>query len=243
MKDLSLNEIVTRYPGSRFVFEEFRFDYCCGGKQQLSHICEKRNINPETVIEAINKRATLKEDVIDFSNWPLDLLIDYIEKKHHRYVNDNLGHILEKLERLVARHGMENPYLLELQELFNQLAINLSAHMKKEELILFPYIRNLINTVRNSGEWQMPGFATVQNPILMMENEHQAEGERLARIAALTNNYTPPPQACATWQYSYEKLAEFEKDLHMHIHLENNLLFPEAIKLEASLREQVSTLA
>lgn len=242
MKELALNEIVKQYPGSRFVFEEFHFDYCCGGKQQLGQVCEKRNINVEDVITAIHKRSTQKEDIINFDEWPLDLLIDYIEKKHHRYVNDNLDHIQEKLDRLVYRHGDENPFLLQLNETFLLVARNLSMHMKKEELILFPFIRNLVNAQRNGTTLTEAGFGSVRNPIMMMEDEHQHEGDRLHIIAEMTNQFNPPPQACATWQYAYEKLAEFEKDLHMHIHLENNILFPKAIKLEEILQENVSSV-
>lgn len=242
MKDLSLNEIVSRYPVSRHVFEQFRFDYCCGGKQTLEHACSKRSIPFEDVVKAIEQRAAYKDDVIDFSQWPLDLLIDYIEKKHHRYVVESAQLLHEKFERLVARHGYENPYLLDLKEMFEQAAQNLGHHMYKEEHILFPYIRNLVSAERGDAVYQTPGFGSVENPIAMMEQEHSTEGERFEKMAELTDLYTPPPHACATWQFTYEKLAEFEKDLHRHIHLENNLLFPKAILLENKLREAEATL-
>lgn len=236
MKDLSLNEIVNQYPGSRHVFETFRFDYCCGGKQTLEHACSKRSIPVEEVVAAIAKRADQKDDIIDFTHWPLDLLIDYIEKKHHRYVVENLELITQKIERLIHRHGPENPYLLDLQRMFHETAVNLSQHMKKEELILFPHIRKLVACEMNLMPYEPAGFGSVENPIAIMETEHSSEGERFESIAELTNNYTPPAHACATWQFTYEKLSEFEKDLHRHIHLENNLLFPHAILLEAQLK-------
>lgn len=236
MKDLALKEIIMQYPGSKHVFEAHHLDYCCGGKQTLAQACAKRGLVPETLVQEIQNRAQQKEEVIDFNQWSPDLLADYIEKKHHRYVEDTLPHIIEKLERLVHRHGDANPVLMDIQSLFVTIATHLSAHMKKEELVIFPFIRKAVKAMR--GQATEMSMGAISTPIQMMENEHEAEGLRLSKIAALTHYYTPPAEACATWQYTYEKLAEFEKDLHMHIHLENNILFPKALTLEKELFPQ-----
>lgn len=232
IEQLSLNEIVLRYPGSRSVFETFHLDYCCGGKQTLEHACKKKNIAIADIEAALEKQANQKEDVIRFEDWPLDLLIDYIEKKHHRYTEETLALLNLKLERLVARHGAENPYLMELEETFHQIAGNLAMHMKKEELMLFPMIRKMVNAKMHGSAPVEPGGVSIKNAIMQMEHEHEAEGQRLTKIAELTNNFTPPSHACSTWQFTYEKLAEFEKDLHRHIFLENGILFPAAASLE-----------
>ncbi len=240
IQHLSLNEIVLRYPGSRMVFETFHLDYCCGGKQTLEHACQKKNIAVADIVTALDKESNKRDDEIRFEDWPLDLLIDYIEKKHHRYTESTLALITQKFERLVHRHGPENPYLMELSDIFQQIAGNLAMHMKKEELVLFPAVRNLLKA-------QLTGIpssntVSIKNAISQMEHEHEEEGQRLTRIAELTNHFTPPEQACSTWQFTYEKLAEFEKDLHRHIFLENGILFPAAIQMEEAQAQPQSCM-
>lgn len=231
IQNLTLNEIVLRYPGSRMVFETFHLDYCCGGKQTLEHACQKKNIAVADIEKAIEKEANKRDDEIRFEDWPLDLLVDYIEKKHHRYTVDTLGLLAQKLERLVQRHGEENPYLMELQEVFLQMAGNLSMHMKKEEMMLFPAVRNILKAKMSGAIWESP--VSLASAVAQMEHEHEEEGIRLTKMAEITNQFTPPEHACATWQFTYDKLAEFEKDLHRHIFLENGILFPAAIQMES----------
>ena len=165
---------------------------------------------------------------ITFSDWPLDLLIDYIEKKHHRYINQKTPVILTYLKKVTSVHGIAHPELLEIYELFTASAQNLAAHMKKEELILFPYIKKL----ENSETPITAHFGSVENPIAMMKEEHNDEGERFSRISELSNAYQLPPDACPTYNVTFQLLKEFESDLHQHIHLENNILFPAAILAE-----------
>lgn len=232
ISQLSLNEIVLRYPGSRSVFETFHLDYCCGGKQTLDHACSKRNIAINDIVTALEKQANQKDDEIHFEQWPLDLLIDYIEKKHHRYTEQTLALLIQKLERLVHRHGPENPFLMELHDTFVQMAGNLAMHMKKEELVLFPAVRKLVNAQLQGSYTAEAGAISIRGAMAQMEHEHEEEGQRLSKIAELTDHFTPPSHACSTWQFTYEKLAEFEKDLHRHIFLENGILFPAAATLE-----------
>ena len=171
-------------------------------------------------------------ETIDYKSWPLDLLAEYIEKKHHRYVEEKTPILRQFLDKLCKVHGERHPELFKINELFTASSGELASHMKKEELILFPFIKKMVKAKLENSAVQSPQFGTVENPIAMMMEEHDNEGSRFREIDALTNNYTPPADACNTYKVTYAMLQEFEKDLHLHIHLENNILFPEAIKLE-----------
>jgi regulator of cell morphogenesis and NO signaling len=176
--------------------------------------------------------ATKNDSGIDFNSWPLDLLVDYIEKTHHRYVEEKTPILLQFLDKLASVHGSNHPELLQIHELFQGCAGELAQHMKKEELILFPYIKKMMGATISHESVQPPHFGTVNNPITMMMEEHDNEGERFRTIALLTNNYAPPEDACNTYRVAFAMLEEFEQDLHKHIHLESNILFPKTKALE-----------
>ncbi|MCB0443168.1 MAG: hemerythrin domain-containing protein, partial [Flavobacterium sp.] len=158
----------------------------------------------------------------------------YIEKKHHRYVEEKTPVLLAFLDKLTKVHGTKHPELFEINNLFYQGAGELAQHMKKEELILFPFIQKMVKAQKENQSIQEPHFGTVENPIAMMQDEHTVEGERFATIATLTDGFTPPEDACSTYRVAFQMLKEFEQDLHKHIHLENNILFPKAIELQAN---------
>jgi len=190
-------------------------------------------------LDQLNTVLATKNDAgIDFKSWPLDLLADYIEKTHHRYVEEKIPVLLQFLDKLNKVHGERHPELFEINELFKGCAGELTQHMKKEELILFPFIKNMVKASINHQFIQEPSFGTVENPIAMMMEEHDAEGERFRKIVLLTNNYTVPSDACSTYRVTFAMLQEFEQDLHKHIHLENNILFPKAMALEKTFSEQ-----
>jgi len=164
----------------------------------------------------------------------LNELCDYIEKRHHTYVVENIPFLQEKLQKLCHVHGENHPELFEIKELFDGASENLSAHMKKEELILFPYIRKMVKYNKEALDGKdEPGKA--KETIKTMHDEHTTEGERFEKISNLTSSYTCPPDGCGTFQVTYQTLKEFENDLHRHIHLENNILFKKALELEAEL--------
>jgi regulator of cell morphogenesis and NO signaling len=167
---------------------------------------------------------TKSEATTDYQSWPLDLLADYIEKKHHRYVQDKTLEIQPYLDKICRVHGEHHPELFEIKNEFNASAGELAAHMKKEELILFPFIRKMVKAKQENSNVEAAHFGTVKNPIQMMMDEHTVEGNRFRRIEELSNNYTPPQDACNTYRVSFALLKEFEQDLHLHIHLENNIL-------------------
>lgn len=228
----SVGELVANDYRTAEVFTKHNIDFCCKGGQTLEAVCEKKKIDLNVLLKELDA-ATSKDSyqIINFKEWPIDLLVDFIEKQHHRYVEQKTPVLQAYLHKIVSVHGSNHPELYEINELFNESAKNLAAHMKKEELILFPYIRKI-----ESSETPVAAhFGSVGNPIAMMKTEHEDEGERFSRISELSNNYTPPLDACSTYKVTFLMLQEFENDLHHHIHLENNILFPAAVAKEQSI--------
>ncbi|WP_431244797.1 iron-sulfur cluster repair di-iron protein [Flavobacterium sp. P21] len=220
------------------VFSKYNIDFCCKGNRTVTEVCEKQNINADALLEnVLQVLQSENQGNIDFNSWPLDLLADYIEKTHHRYVEEKTNALLPFLDKLCKVHGASHPELFRINELFVGCAGELAQHMKKEELVLFPFVKRMVKTKESDGILSQPTFGTVSNPIAMMMNEHDNEGERFRAIAELTNNYTPPADACTTYRVTFAMLKEFEADLHKHIHLENNILFPKAVTLEKDFVE------
>jgi regulator of cell morphogenesis and NO signaling len=239
LEKITIGEYVANDFRTAAVFSKYGIDFCCKGNRTIDEACEKKDINPDQLLELLNTVLTSKNDnSIDFKTWPLDLLADYIEKTHHRYVEEKTQTLLPFLNKLCKVHGANHPELFEINELFMGCAGELAQHMKKEELMLFPFIKKMAKAALSEEQIAKPQFGTVQNPIAMMMAEHETEGDRFVKIAALTNNYTPPADACNTFRVTYAMLADFEQDLHKHIHLENNILFPSALLLEQKFSEQ-----
>ena len=214
------------------VFKKYHIDFCCKGGRTVEEACDKKKVSPEEIYKELEEVANRKSEDIDFNSWPLDLLADYVEKTHHRYVEEKSAMLIPYLNKLCKVHGERHPELFEINELFIGSAQDLAAHMKKEELILFPFIKQMVEANKNGEPLPAPRFGTVENPVAMMKHEHEAEGERFVKIAELTNNYEFPDDACGTYQVTYRMLEDFQNDLHKHIHLENNILFPKAIAME-----------
>jgi regulator of cell morphogenesis and NO signaling len=215
------------------VFKNHKIDFCCKGNRSMEQVADKNNLDLNALIEEINEvKRERNNDNTDFKSWPLDLLADYIEKKHHRYVETQIPILKQYLNKLCKVHGKNHPELLEITEHFNTSAGELSMHMKKEELMLFPWVRKMVKARQMNASLERPRFETVKNPIGAMMQDHENEGERFRLIADLSNDYTPPADACNTYRVTFSLLKEFEEDLHQHIHLENNILFPKAEILE-----------
>ncbi len=235
--DKTIGQFVADDYRTASVFKSFGIDFCCKGNRTISEVCNKKDIPEEELQKALQK--TLEQDKSPHSNfvhWSLDLLADYIEKKHHRYVRSKIPELSAYLDKLCKVHGKNHPELFEIKELFYASSGELLSHMNKEEKILFPVIRTLAEADAGStSNIQRPPFGTVKNPIYMMMHEHENEGERFRKIASLTNEYTPPADACTTYRVAFALLKDFEEDLHLHIHLENNILFPKAVELENEL--------
>lgn len=218
------------------VFSKHKIDFCCKGNRPISEVCEQKNIDLDSIVYDLNRVLnSTTEQSIDYKSWPSDLLADYIQKKHHRYVLEKAPVLKQFLDKLCKVHGPRNPELFKVNDLFTVSVNELLNHMKDEEEILFPFIREMVEA-KNSGapKPSTEKFFTVEKPIEKMLHEHETEGDRFREISEITNDYTPPADACNTYRVAYKMLDEFEKDLHLHIHLENNILFRDAIELEKS---------
>lgn len=214
------------------VFKKHGIDFCCKGGRTIEEACGPQKTDPEQIYHELETISENDGNSVDFNSWPPDLLAEYIQKKHHHYVEEKTPVIQTFLDKLCDVHGERHPELFEIRALFNVSAGDLAAHMKKEELILFPFIRNMAKAQAEGTAIPQPFFGTVENPVNMMKHEHSVEGERLRKIAELTNGYNPPEDACNTYKVTFAMLQDFENDLHKHIHLENNILFPKAIQSE-----------
>jgi regulator of cell morphogenesis and NO signaling len=217
------------------LFEKNKIDFCCGGGISLSEACKNTNVDVDVLIPEIEAvLAKSDPDSKYIEQLELDELSDYIVKRHHSYVRENIPFLQQKLEKLCNAHGENHPELFEVKAMFDGAAENLTAHMQKEEMVLFPYIQKMVK-YKQDGAYNADELGWVLQPISMMEAEHQVEGERFEKMSSITDNYTPPPDGCGTYRVSYQTLQEFEQDLHRHIHLENNILFRKAIALEKEL--------
>jgi regulator of cell morphogenesis and NO signaling len=217
------------------VFKKHGVDFCCGGKKSLSKVCKEKGINQAELEKELHLAETSgKLPSQDFGSWELGFLADYIVQTHHKYVIRAMPLIFEYTQKVSKVHGHQHPEAVEAAALFVQVIDELNRHMMKEENVLFPYIKQLSES-KISGKASQPSFGTVKNPVRMMEHEHDVVGKLMEKIRKITVNYSVPADACNSFRYAYAKLQEFEEDLHQHIHLENNILFPKAIQLEQEL--------
>jgi len=218
------------------VFGKFGLDFCCGGSKTLKEACEKEGIDEKEVKNELDKITDRpKDNQHDFNSWDLDFLTDYIINIHHKYVKESVSMLYQYSDKVANRHGSNHPEVIKIAQLFGEIAAELKPHMEKEETILFPYIKKLAVAKRENSKLENAMFGSVENPINMMMTEHENVGETMDEVHTLSKNFTPPEDACSSYQVLYSKLQEFEDDLHKHIHLENNILFPKAIKLEKEL--------
>lgn len=218
------------------VFKKFGIDFCCGGKKSLKQACEEKGLDVaavESALESVNTTAKASEN---FDRWNPDFLADYIYNKHHQYYYDEAPVIAELLTKVVDHHGEKYPELQDVYRLYVTLAQELNAHFAKEEKILFPFIKALVRAKQTGNVQELTNQFSIAGPVQMMEADHDAAGEILAEISEATNDYSAPEGACNSFQFLYRKLKELEDDLHQHIHLENNILFPKALALEKELR-------
>lgn len=232
----TISELVAADYRTAAVFKNHGIDFCCRGGRTIDQACDKQHVSVTDLLADLERLAEAGEqEPIDYQSWPMDRLIGHIEKKHHRYILDTAPMIDQYLDKLCKVHGGRYPELFEINREFKAAASELAMHMQKEEYILFPYIRQMAEAEKNGEQTVQPGFGSVENPIAIMKEEHIAEGDRFSKMSAFSNSYNPPADACNTYKVAYALLQEFEDDLHMHIHLENNILFPKAIDKERAL--------
>jgi regulator of cell morphogenesis and NO signaling len=228
----TVGQLVVQRPARARIFERFGIDYCCGGNQRLQDACRAKSVDYETVVAELEKEeAGPPAGERNWASASLTDLCDHIEQTHHAYLKQELPRLEFLTGKVATRHGDARPALVEVRRVFAELKAEMDAHMMKEERILFPLCRRL--DVAN--ELPPSHCGSVGNPIEMMIREHEHAGDAVARIRALTDNYTCPPDACNTYRALFDALEHLERDLHEHVHKENNILFPKAIRLERLL--------
>ena len=231
--ETKIGEVVATDFRAAAVFQQFGIDFCCGGKKSIDEACAVRRLSPADVLHAL-ERACAKPDLsLHFAEWEADALTSFIVRTHHRYVRDSLPALLAYTDKVATVHGDRHPEMREVAELTRQIAVEMTSHMAKEEEVLFPYIVALAIAFRAEAPVPAAPFGAIENPIRMMEHEHESAGRAMARIRELTTDYTPPADGCTTFRVCLQALAAFESDLHAHVHLENNILFPRARAMAA----------
>lgn len=231
----TVRDIALQQPTSIRVFEHFGINFCCGGRIPLAEACAASNVEVDAVLAALEAAANSPApDTEDWSTASLETLSDHIVATHHAYAKNELPRLALLAEKVVRRHGDTQPELPLIQTTLAQLDDELTQHFAKEEAVLFPYITRLERSTTTASTQPRNCFGTIANPIAMMTQEHDAATELLAQIGQLSHQFTTPIGACPTYCAFYQGLSEFEQDLRHHIHLENNILFPRAIHLEAT---------
>ena len=232
----TVREVATELPQSTRLFEALKIDYCCGGNKPLSEACASAGVDIDAVMEMLSK-VTQDEntETTDLRSATLPELITHILDTHHVFTKTELERLEALTAKVIAAHGNNHPELIRLGELFKALSDDLKPHMFKEERILFPFILDLLEASENNRARPFAPFGTVNNPIRTMMREHDNAGEILREMRTLTSDYQAPADACISYQTLYQALENLEKDLHQHIHLENNILFPKALVLENAM--------
>lgn len=233
VKEKAVGEIVKENFKAADVFSKHGIDFCCGGKIGLEQACSESGSDINTVVLELNELENkVGAGNFDFDSWELSFLIDFIINTHHNYIRKAVPEILPLAQKVAEVHGEIHPEVIKINELFNALAEELLSHMEKEEQILFPIIKKMTDPTTSQEEIDNFHCGSVDGPISVMEAEHDNAGDILKEISNLSSDYTLPEGACNTFRVLYGKLNEFENDLHRHIHLENNILFPKSLQLE-----------
>ncbi len=238
LSENTLANIVTLKPAAATIFEKHNLDYCCHGKQTLKQACNNDSLKLKVIEQELETIFFYESGSpqLNYSGMPLQELSEHIVQKHHRYVKDATPRILAHLQKVSSKHGDRHPELHEIYKLFAAVSDELGQHMYKEEHILFPRIKEMALADEGNSQFSEHGTGYLSGPIHIMESEHETAGNMLQQIRDLTNNFSSPADACTTFKLAYTELNEYEHDLHRHVHLENNILFPGAIELENKLR-------
>jgi len=240
LSSLSLAQIVNNNHQAASVFEKYHLDFCCKGKRSLEKACAEQQLSVSKVTEDLENIFTKdNHSTVDFEKMNLAQLADYIVQTHHAYVKNEMPQIHAYLQKISSKHGERHPELYKIFQTFNAVKEEMEGHMKKEELILFPRIKELQKLADNENANLQLNITYLQSPITVMEQEHDHAGNLLNDIRILSNDYIPPQDACTTYRLSFAALKAFELDLHQHVHLENNILFPKAIETFRDLQTTI----
>lgn len=237
----TISEIVNQLPGAIPVFERFRIDYCCNAATSFTDACLQALADEGEVINALKSPPPAATGAVRAQDWSLDLLTNYIVQNHHQYVKRTLPELQALSEKVFAKHGPNHPELSEILEQVKTLNKDLPTHMYHEEHVLFPAINALVKESSRlipSAESLVHTMSNLTPVVVTLETEHDLAGHCLHRIRQASNNFSLPADACNAFAILYQRLQEFETDLHMHVYLENNLLFPKALSLQARQQEK-----
>lgn len=232
--ETKVKDIAVANPAAKRILEQARVDYCCGGHKSLQDACAHAGVSVEEIMKRL--RASSAEVGPADANWvsaPLCQLTEHIRAKHHRYVRQAIQRLRSLVTKVKSKHEQSHPEVAEIEGLFLTLGQEMIMHMQKEEQILFPHIEALECSANGNGPLEPPFFQTVRNPIQAMMKEHDSAGDLVKQIRKASSDYNPPADACTSFQALYRELRKFEEDLQQHVHLENNILFSRAEKLEA----------
>ncbi|HUI80003.1 MAG TPA: iron-sulfur cluster repair di-iron protein [Bryobacteraceae bacterium] len=230
-----VGELAAEYPAATRVLETLGIDYCCGGGTTLEQACRAAGLPIEQVRNSIETALETSGGAAQTRDWntePLADLIGHIKNTHHQFTRAEIARLGPLFDKVCSVHGKNHSELEDMRATFGDLAQELTMHLMKEEMMLFPYIERMEEAVLEKSPVLPAPFGSVQNPVAMMMHEHDGAGEALRAMRAASNGYTAPPDACISYRTLYQALAGFEADLHQHIHLENNILFPRAIEME-----------
>lgn len=234
----NISTIVTRDFRASDIFRKYGIDFCCGGMQPLQQVCREKKLDTEQIISALKQLEISRNGTeMVYDSWEIDFLADFILNTHHRFAISELPVLQSLLTQLCQTHGHHHPELFEVKQLLDASAAALMKHMEKEEVILFPYIKELLSFRNHPLQHEYPVIEPSDNPLNEMMEEHVTEGERFSEMARLTHQYEVPADGCNTYLVAMKKLDTFEKDLHRHIHLENNILFPKTLALESFITQ------
>ncbi|MBI3665629.1 MAG: iron-sulfur cluster repair di-iron protein [Acidobacteria bacterium] len=234
----TVGEIAAENPSAVRIFEKHGIDYCCGGGHPLEQACREKGLSAEQVLAEVEKAAA-PEEYRDWTSAPLSELIDHIVARHHTYLKEELPALTQVIGKVIEAHGTNHGGSLRpLRTTLLGLKDELDLHMMKEEAILFPLIQQMETAEKSRGALAAAHCGSVNNPIRVMEHEHDSAAAALREMRQVTTDYTLPLDACNTYRGLFHRLQEMEADLHLHIHLENNILFPRASQLEARLLSQ-----
>lgn len=239
LSNLTLAQIVNSNHKAASVFEKYHLDFCCKGKRTLETACAEQQIPVHEIREEL--QSVLSEntgETSDFKKMSLTQLCDYIVDTHHAYVKKELPQLYAYLEKVSSKHGDRHPELKKIFQTFAAVKEEMESHMKKEEVILFPRIKEMEKLSGTANGSLQLNIAYLKSPITVMEQEHDHAGSMLNEIRNLTSDYTPPQDACTTYRLSFAALQAFEIDLHQHVHLENNILFPGAVEIFSGLQQK-----
>lgn len=233
--DETLGEIAAKDLRKAEIFKKYGLDFCCGGRKTVKEACAEKGLDVTQIEQELQNtdNTSFTSRPLPYNDWSLDFLADYIMNTHHSYVKKSIPDIRNYAAKVAKVHGDNHPELLRINQLAHEVCNEMASHMVKEETVLFPYVKELV-AAKNKGNATVKfgSLESIKTPINMMEMEHEAVGSNMEEIRKISNNYQVPEDGCASYSYLFKTLDEFENDLHIHVHLENNILFPKALDLE-----------